>query len=298
MNKLVMDVGGSAIKIAVMDDEANILVHDERTTPMDSLEHFLDVICEVYEQYKDQVDGIALSMPGNIDSETGQIYSPGALSYNANVNIIEKLHQRIHVRIAVENDGKSAALAEVWKGKLKDCKDGVVMILGTGIGGGIVINRKVIKGNHFFAGELSFLSVNAKMNGFRDVFAMHGSTTALIMNVAQKKNVSPETLNGIKIFEMIHQKDPIACACLEELCDVLASQIYNLQCLLDPDKILLGGGISKQPILLETVSKKLEEIYTKLPFEIPHAQIDTCEYYNDSNLIGALYHFQQQFKNS
>lgn len=295
MNKLVIDVGGTAIKIALMNDNGKILERQERKTPHDSLQQFLDVICEVYALYQDQVDGLAFSLPGNIDSETGQIYAPGALAYNANTNLIDELHQRIDVDIAIENDGKCAALAEIWQGNLKDCQSGVVMILGTGIGGGIVLDRKVLKGKHFFAGELSYLSVEPHLNGFESVFAMKGSTLSLVMNVAHKKGLDPKSIDGKKVFEMIEAKDEIACACLDEMCDILTTRIYNLQCLLDCEKVLIGGGVSQQPLLLQNIQDKLSKIYEKLPFPIPQAHVETCAFYNDSNLLGALYNFKQHF---
>ncbi len=151
-HKLVIDVGGTMIKYALMDEEAKIYQRGEVLTPLDTLQHFIDTIVSIYKKVKNEVDGLAFSMQGNIDSETGQIFAPGALQYNAGVNIIKKLQELIDVPIAVENDGKCAALAEVWKGHLKDVQNGVVLIIGTGIGGGIIHERKLIKGSHFFAG--------------------------------------------------------------------------------------------------------------------------------------------------
>lgn len=66
-----------------------------------------------------------------------------------------------------------------------------------------------------------------------------------------------------------------------------------MQCILDPQKVLIGGGISQQAILIEKIKEKLEELYEKIPFEIPKAQVEACCYFNDSNLIGALYNHLQ-----
>ena len=90
MKKLVLDIGGTLIKYAVMDKEAKIFQRGELPTPLDSIESLMKKITELYNSLKDEVNGIAISMPGNIDTKTGQIYSPGALAYNANVNIIDK----------------------------------------------------------------------------------------------------------------------------------------------------------------------------------------------------------------
>lgn len=82
MKKLVFDVGGSAIKYAIMDNDAHIYERGKELTPKDSLDSFLNVLKSVYEKYQDEVDGIAMSVPGTIDSSKGQIYAPGALTYN------------------------------------------------------------------------------------------------------------------------------------------------------------------------------------------------------------------------
>lgn len=295
MNKLVFDVGGSAIKYAIMNDEAEILSKGDVPTPKDTLEQFIATLTQIYETYKRDVDGIAISMPGNIDSATGLIYTPGALLYNANINIIDRLHETIDLPISVENDGKSAALAEAWKGNLKDCDDGIVLIFGTGVGGGIIHNGKIHKGKNFFAGEFSFLMQNYKQFDFRESFAMRGSTAALVYQVAKAKHMDNQEMNGKKVFELIHEEDADTLAVFEAFCLELAGEIYNLQCILDPDKILIGGGISAQEILVEKVQEQLTKIYDHIPIPMPRAKLDVCKYRNDSNLIGALYHFKLQF---
>lgn len=291
MKKLVFDVGASAIKYAVMDADANIFDRGKEVTPQDHLEHFLDVLKQIYEKYQTEIDGIAFSIPGTIDSSKGQIYAPGGLAYNENVNLADKIHEFTDLPVALENDGKSAALAESWKGNLKDCHDGIVIVIGTGLGGGIIKEGKLLKGNHLFAGEFSYI-FHGEGNSFMErSWAMKGSTTALIMEVASRKQMEFTQLNGLKIFEMIEQGDQDAIDALDLVAKNLAVGIYNLQCILDPEKVLIGGGISQQPILLEKIQAELDAIYNELPFEIPRAQVDTCCYHNDSNLIGALYNF-------
>lgn len=289
MKKLVFDVGASAIKYALMDQDATIYEKGKQPTPQESLDQFLAVLKNIYDQYKDQVDGIALSIPGTVEAETGQIYAPGGLTYNENVNLADQIHTFTDVPVYLENDGKSAALAEIWKGNLKDCHNGIVLVLGSGIGGGIVKDGSLWKGAHLFAGEFSYI-LGDQMGSFMDVFAMKASTTALIMQTAQRKGLDMKELNGIKVFEMIEEGDEDACAALQFVVENLAKGIFNLQCILDPEKVLIGGGISQQPILLEKLKEEMEALYAKIPFKIPHAQIDTCRYFNDSNLIGALYH--------
>lgn len=298
MKKLVLDIGGTFIKYAVMDREAKILEKRKEKTPLDTFENFVKTIKGVYEGYKDEVTGIAISMPGNIDSETGQVYTPGSLTYNKGINIIEELHKYINIPISVENDGKSAALAEAWIGNLKECNDGIVMILGTGVGGGIIKDKKIHKGKNFFAGEFSFIIGNSNEANFDNVFAMQGSTAALIKKVAKAKGINEDTLNGYEVFNLIEKNDVETLQIFNDFAKTIAIQVFNLQCVLDPEKILIGGGISKQKILLEKIKENLDEIYKEMAmFNMPQAKIDTCKYFNDSNLIGALYNYYLHFEN-
>jgi predicted NBD/HSP70 family sugar kinase len=160
------------------------------------------------------------------------------------------------IHVSVENDGKSAALAEVWKGNLADVDDGAVLILGTGLGGGIIHDRKVYKGKNFFAGELSFLMTDILQDGWENVAAHHASTTGLISKTAKYTGLKEEEIDGFKVFELINAGDENAIRALNEMSQALAGIIFNLVCTMNPQKVLIGGGISKQPLVLETVSKK------------------------------------------
>lgn len=290
MNKLVFDVGGTALKYSLMTNDAEILEKGEVPTPKESQEQFLDTLKEVFDQYKDQVDGIAMSLPGTIDSTTGHVYAPGALSYNYDTDLGPAIEKKCGVPVYMQNDGKAAALAEVWKGNLADVENGVVIILGTGIGGGIIQNKRVLPGNHLFAGELSYVFLGLNGN-FGDAWAVQGATSALTGAVAKLKGVDKHEMTGFKVFELIDAGDEETIAAFEYFCKVNAVGIYNLQCILDPEKMLVGGGISRQPKVLEGIQKELDKIYEGIPFPIPRAKIDVCKHFNDSNMIGALYNF-------
>lgn len=291
MKKLVYDVGGTFIKYALMDDDAKIYDKGKIETPKDTKEHFMDTIESIYKQYRYEVDGLAFSLPGNIDTETGYIYTPGALMYNANTNFFDTIHSRIDLPVSVENDGKSAALAELWKGNLKDVQDGAVLILGTGVGGGFIHHRKLLKGKHFFSGEVSFLMTNFEVLDFYHAFGLKGSATGLIMEAATRKNIDPSLLDGKKIFAGIEEGDKDYMEALDVIARNIAAQIYNIQCFLDPERVCIGGGISKQPLLLEKIKENLEMIKGKIPVPFPDVDVTTCAFYNDSNLIGALYNY-------
>ena len=154
---LALDVGGSSIKYALMTECVEFLEKGKVATPQDSIESFVNVIGDLYDKYKDKIEGIAISMPGLIDSKNGYARTGGWLRYNDDKYIVKILQERCPTKITIQNDAKSAALAEVWKGSLKEYNDGIVVVLGTGVGGAVVKDRKILNGKHFFAGEFRYI---------------------------------------------------------------------------------------------------------------------------------------------
>lgn len=289
---LVLDIGGSAIKYALMTHEGAFIEKNKVKTPLDSIDSFVAAIGKIYDHYKDQIEGIAISMPGVINAERGYAHTGGFLTYNSDKEIVKILQKRCPVNITIENDGNCAALAEVWKGSLKGCKDGVVIVLGTGIGGGIIIDGKVHRGRNFFVGEFSFIRNNAGIkNSIDNLWGMNNSAAALAKFFAEKKGLNPEEVDGVRVFESIASNDEDALELLEAFANNIAAQIINIQCVLDPERVSIGGGISEQPILIEYINKKLEEQYDSTEFYIPRITVQKCTFCNDSNLLGALYNY-------
>ena len=293
MKYLVLDIGGSAIKYAVMTETLEFLERGSEKTPLDSIESFVNVIGSIYDKYKDDICGMAISMPGLLDSKKGYAYTGGALEYNNDKNIVEILQKRCNTKITIENDGKCAALAELWQGSLKNYSDGVVIVLGTGVGGGIIRDGKVHRGKNFFAGEFSFIWTddNGKKGNIGNWWGAKNGTKALTDAVATVKALPKEKVNGHLVFEYANNKDEEVLKILDKFTYDLAIQIYNLQCILDNEIVAIGGGISAQDILLKYIKKNVDKVYDIVALNIPKPEITTCKFRNDANLIGALYNF-------
>ncbi len=297
MNYLVFDVGGSAIKYSLMNDELEMLEKGSEKTPLDSLESFKKVIKGIYEKYKEQIDGIAMSLPGLINRNTNKMQIPGALEYNFGVDILSELKSVTTDRFTIENDAKCAALCEVTYGSLKGTNIGAVCIIGTGIGGGVTIGDNVLSGSNGFAGEFSYFSTNWRdYEGFNSKWAVENSAFTLVSNIAKAKGINPEEIDGVKAFEFCNNGDEVALKALSEYCDIVAMGLWNIQATVDPEKIAIGGGISRQPILMEYINKSLDNIYSKMPIPIPRVKIVNCKFFNDSNLIGALANYKKVYK--
>ncbi len=293
MKYLVLDIGGSAIKYAVMTKELEFLERGSEKTPLDSIDSFVNVIGSIYYKYKGDICGMAISMPGLLDSKKGYAYTGGALEYNNGQNIVEILKKRCNTEITIENDGKCAALAELWKGSLKDYSDGIVIVLGTGVGGGIIKDGKVHRGKSFFAGEFSFVwtNDNGEKGNINNWWGAKNGTRALTEAVAIVKGLPKDKVDGHLVFEYANNGDSDVLKILDKFTYDLAIQIYNLKCILDNEIVAIGGGISSQDILLKYIKKNVDKVYDIVGLNIPKPEITRCKFKNDANLIGALYNF-------
>jgi predicted NBD/HSP70 family sugar kinase len=298
MKYLVIDIGGTAIKYALMNEKAEFLDKGHVSTPQDTIENFTETIGVIYDRYKGEIEGMALSMPGRIDSDRGYAHSGGALLYNYDKDIAAILHERCPVPITIENDGKCAALAEAWIGSLSDCSDGIVVVLGTGVGGGIIKDKKLHRGRHFTAGEFSFILTNDYSEGdeFSGIWAGQAGSRGLLTPVSKAKNIPLSELDGRKVFKMANDGDEVVLGILDEFCRKLVIQLFNLQYIYDPEKIAIGGGISFQDILMEYIQKNVVKLAGSLKYNIVMPEIVRCKFMNDSNLIGALHHYLSRYR--
>lgn len=159
---LVFDVGATFVKYAWMTGEG--VIEEKGKIPTankvgDGVEDFLESIGNIYDQYKCRgaIEGIAMGLPGQVDVENGIVYGGGGLRYMDDIPLGKLLSKRCDgLNVSLENDAKCTALAEVWLGNASEVQDACVVVFGTGIGGGVIKDRKVHRGNHLLAGEISY----------------------------------------------------------------------------------------------------------------------------------------------
>jgi predicted NBD/HSP70 family sugar kinase len=293
MRYLVFDIGGTDIKFAVMDEHAEFIMKDRKPNRMRSREDFMEMVDGIYREHGDGVDGIAFSLPGKIDNEKGYAYTSGNLNYLNETAVAEILEERFGIPVTIENDAKAAAWAEIWKGNLRGVSDAVVMVIGTGVGGAIVMDRKVRRGNQHIAGEFSFIYAGAPGDEgeVTNFFGYHGGILGFIHPVAKAKGIPSEEVDGYRVFDWILEKDPAVLEIFRKYLDGLCAQICNLQVIYDPEVILIGGGISKQPVFMEMLRDNLGSYFGRLASHLDRPHLDVCRFHNDANLIGALYNF-------
>lgn len=291
MTYLVIDVGGTFVKYALMNEQCEFIEKGKIPTIPEPLDAFIDSLTTIYRTYSDQVAGIALSMPGLIDGSKGFMYTGGFISCISNLNIIETLQQQCPVPITVGNDAKCAALAELWQGSLQNCNNAITLVVGTGVGGAIIQNGRVLNGSHFMAGEFSYvLAGRTSQPSINQAFGLCSGIPGLIRYASKKMHRPESELDGMTIFQAANCGHQNAIEAIRSYSADLALQISNFRFILDPEKIAIGGGISAQPLFLQLIKeelKKVNDIYEPWGITIP--EVVNCKFFNDSNLIGALY---------
>lgn len=291
---LAFDIGGTNLKYALMNKEGKILEKGKTLSKTDSLEAFMQSMYEVGDCYQGQFNGIAVCAPGKIDTKKKIIHFGGALPFLDGLNLQETLGKRYNVPVGVENDGKAAALCEQWLGKLHNTRTGAVMTLGTGVGGGILIDNQVLHGNTFQAGELSWM-VTDQTAGLKEKAAYTGencSAVHMIKSVNKALGNDDDLNNGLKAFDAIKNGNEKAIKIFKKYCLNVAVMILNVQTVINGEKIVIGGGISAQPILIEEIRKQFNSILQNNPMlghQVIAPKIVAAKFMNDTNLYGALY---------
>lgn len=294
-NCLCIDVGKKFIKYAAIDSELNFSARGSIPTPYDGVDQYLNVLTDIFEPYKDRVSGIALSMPGVIDSLSGICITGGSLPYVELFPLARKLRQRCKVPVSIMNDAKSAAVAEVTWGALADCQDAVVIMLGNSIEGALIKDGEVHMGKHFSAGDFHWLMTNDSFNLVQDSWSVHNGDERLIRLASVSKGLPPDSITIPDIFRWAKEGDKTILWVLDRFTKDIAFMIINLQSIYDPERFAIGGAISRQPLLLSFVRKNLQYYHTICPFPIPEPEVTACKYFDDAGLIGALGYFLNRY---
>lgn len=291
MEYLALDVGGSSIKHAIIDDRYRLSEKGSVPTSYVTSEEFIETIGRIHDRHAGRVAGIAISSCGELDPATGYMFSGGALRFNAGTNLIELVQARCHTPVSVENDANCALLAEFHDGSLADCTNAVALVIGTAIGGAILMNRHIYHGSHFHSGNASHTmpSLSEPYNR-KTILGSSAGVGGLTGGLAQRKGLAPEVVDGRMFFDLVNAGDLDAEATLNEFCERLAAFVYNVQVMLDVDAFAIGGGISAQPVFIQALRSKVDALFDATFIPLPRPEVRVCAYYNDANLLGALYH--------
>lgn len=289
---LAIDIGGTYIKFGVVTASGEILRKKQVRTPLTSYSALLECLNKVIDPIKNKynINGIGLSIPAAADPKTGVVLSEGALIYIKNQNIKKDIMKLSQLNVSIENDANCAALAEIWLGAGKQCESIAFIVIGTGIGGAIIKNNQIISGKNLFAGEFGYgiHEFNYQNTSFK-TWSKTGATAVLVENTAKKLNRDKDMLDGKEVFRLADNGSDKAREAIDYFYYTLAIGIHNIQHYIDPDKIIIGGGISNRKNLVNETNKRLDQLHKQLPPGAIRPMIETSAFKNDANLLGAVY---------
>lgn len=286
MSYVCFDIGGTSIKYVLIKKDGMILSRGSTPTIHSSTEEFIDFLVKKVRYYEERtrIKGIGISVPGTVEKETGKSILGGAISHLYNKNLRELLAEHFSCPIHVENDARCALMAELTMGAARENQDVVLMTIGTGIGGAVAYNRDIVYGNHYTAGEFGMMRLDAVNNPDKTMHEL-ASTSALIQKYKEKKFLFPSTLvDPQSIFNEMY-KDQETKQIVDEWITYLAAGIFNISASFNPEKIVIGGGISANPSLLPLIKEKLKVNPHWKDYE---TELEIAHFKNDAGAVGAL----------
>lgn len=285
----LIDIGGTSIKFAVMKD-GQLEKLEPVKTPQ-TLDEFYQALTTKVNLMKDQyqIVGVGISSPGAVNKKTGVVEGASAIPYIHNFEIQQALSKRFGLPVSMENDANCAALAELDSGAGKDVSSLLFLIIGTGVGGSVIINHQIWHGAHLFGGEFGFTLVDDENTL---------SNLATSVGVAQRYNANSKPVtnySGKEVFDLADHGDARAQKEVQTMYYSLAKGIYNLQYSFDPELIVLGGAVSNNPHLIPEVDKEIEKIRKVVKIASIKPEIVPCKYTDEANLRGAAVDFAQTY---
>lgn len=300
-----VDVGGTTCKIGLFEMDGTIVEKWEiKTNTENAGAAILDDVAEAIlskmeekEISRDEVRGIGLGVPGAVDGE-GVVHKCVNLGWGV-VNAEEELSAKTGMYVKAANDANVAALGEMWQGGGKGHKDMVMVTLGTGVGGGIIIDGKIVAGSHGAGGEIGHMVVNEEEEdacgcGLHGCLEQYASATGIV-RVAKKKMAadsrqtilaSVEDLTAKDIFDAAKKHDEIAKELVDLLCRVLGKALASVAAVADPDVFVIGGGVSRAGVIL---TEGIEKYYKESAFHACRdAKIALATLGNDAGMYGCV----------
>lgn len=292
MKVIGVDIGGTAVKYGLLDEKGVILELGEFPTEAEKgVENLFKNICKVIDKYlDDDILGIAVSGTGQIDGTIGKVIGgnpiiPGWIG----TNLVEKLEDRYKIPAVLENDVNCAALGEKWLGAGKESENFVCLTIGTGIGGGIILNGDIFRGDTYVAGEFGHIQIvkNGEecLCGKKGCYERYASATALVKMVKEKTG---KTLNGKEIFELEKSGDSEIKEIVDRWIDYFTDGLSTIVYIFNPPLVVIGGGVTKQGEyllnrILVSLDLKLGVNYKK------NLKIKFAELGNNAGILGAEY---------
>ena len=280
-----VDIGGTGIKFAAMSKEGKIVEKQDIATPdnLDDLLAWLDVCLS-----KRDYQGIAMSVPGAVDRATGIIGGISAVPYIHGFSWYDKLAS-YGLPVRLENDANCVGLSELLAHP--ELENAACVVIGTGIGGALILNGRLHRGKHYLGGEFGYMLLSEPAETLGN-WSLLASTGSLVRSV--QASTDSKDWNGKKIYQAAATGDETCQAAIEQMNRNLAKGLLNIQYLFDPDVISLGGSISQNPDFIKGVRSAIAYYVNRYEEYSVAPEILACTYQGEANLYGALVNWLQE----
>lgn len=301
-----IDVGGTTIKCGLFSSKGELLEAWEIVTIKENngeqivpaIAATIQAKCAEKGIQLDEVEGVGLGVPGPVNNE-GMVFVAVNLGWSMK-NVKKELEALINIPVAVGNDANVAALGELWLGAAAGSKDAIMFTLGTGVGGGVIVDGKVVAGVHGAGGEIGHISVvledgnqcNCGKKGcLETVASATGIVRETVKYLAATEDASTlrdlEKIEAKDVFDAAKAGDTVGMKMVDQLGRYIGLAAANLAATTDPEKIIIGGGVSKAgSILIETIQKH----YQAYAFSaVRETEFVLAELGNDAGIVGSAY---------
>lgn len=285
MQIAALDIGGTSIKSGMWDGSQTSCLREQATNARNGGRYVMERAVEILRQYEG-FEAIGISTAGQVNSKEGYIrYANENIPGYTGMRVKELLEQEFGVPVAVENDVNAAALGEAKFGAGRPYEDFLCITYGTGVGGAIVMDKKIYTGSAFSAGEFGGIMVHPEDSVYGEPFAgcyeKYASATALVRRAAAYNR---ELDNGRKIFARLDE--PKVREIVNEWIDEIVWGLITVTHIFNPACIVLGGGVMAQPYIIDEVKKKAS---ARIMASFRSVDIRQAELGNQAGLLGAAY---------
>ena len=312
MYRIGIDLGGTNIAAGIVDENGKILLKKSVPTgaarPKEEIIDDIAALCTSltaeFGAKNSEISSVGIAVPGGVDEKSGEIPFTPNIPFSG-INICEILSKKLGgMRVCVANDANAATLAEVFCGAAKGADNAVMITLGTGVGGGIVIDKKIYSGSNGLAAEIGHFVIQMGAEkcgcGRRGCFEAYGSATALIRMTKEELGkcfmsgeatlmAESSKISARTAFDAYKKGDAAAARVIEKYIDGLANGISSLINIFQPDVFIIGGGVSgEKQFLIDLLQPKVDaEDFARGAKK--RTRLCTAECGNDAGIIGAAF---------
>ena len=249
-----IDIGATKIEYVILEDNGKEVIREREKSPTDykkTLDTIESIVSKLEKNYNKKFE-VGICHPGSISNETGLLLKSSNALWLNDKPFQTDISKKLNRNVFCENDANCFALSESIDGSAKHYNIVFGIILGSGCGGGFVVNKKIVKGANNFAGEWGHNRFPLKEGTVQDFLS--GLSLSRIFNEKFKKNIKAS-----EVFDLYRKKNTEACKIIEEYKENLAISLSSVINILDPDAIVFGGGVSNEITFLDEIKEKIEK---------------------------------------